>query len=47
MTRTYTVSDLENMYFIFAPIPKDSLEKMKHNLVSYLHQGISSNYYTD
>ena len=24
------------MYFIFAPIPKDSLEEMKHNLVSYL-----------
>jgi len=35
------------MYFIFAPIPKDSLEEMKHNLVSYLHQGASSNYNSD
>jgi len=25
------------MFLIFAPIAKDSLEEMKHNLVFYLH----------
>jgi len=47
MTRTYTFLGLKNMFLIFAPKAKDSLEEMKHNLVSYLHQGISSIYYTD